>query len=405
MLYTYSFLDDFVVLYPVYTLLFSDTGLSIWQISSLFVLWSVAGMLMELPAGALADATSRRALLALGPLLTAVAFGLWVGFPNYWIFLLGFLLWGLKGAMTSGALEALVYEDLQRLDATPAYATLMGRAKVAAVLAAMAASAVAAPALTAGGYTAVGVASVAACLLASLTATLFPEHRIRGDTDTDDEPGWAATLTAGLTEARRTPRVRSAVILVAVVAAIWGALDEYTPLLLSSTGISDVTVSLLMVLIWAGAGVGGLLAGRAARLGSPALGTLIFCGAALLAVGALMRHPAGALAIAAAFGIFQLTTIVTDARLQDSITGPARATVTSMAGMATDALTLAVYGSYAALAGFGGHSGAFALLTLPYLVMSLWLWTIRPLTSTAVEDAASSSHPDDEEEDHAPGSE
>ena len=62
-LYGYSFLDEFVLLYPVYTLLFSDTGLSVWQISSLFVLWSVTGVVLEVPSGAWADAVSRRMLL------------------------------------------------------------------------------------------------------------------------------------------------------------------------------------------------------------------------------------------------------------------------------------------------------------------------------------------------------
>ena len=44
----------------------------------------------------------------IGPLLTAVVFGLWVGCPSYWVFALGFLLCGLKSALTSGALEATV---------------------------------------------------------------------------------------------------------------------------------------------------------------------------------------------------------------------------------------------------------------------------------------------------------
>ena len=107
-----------MLLYPVYTLLFSDTGLSVWQISSLFVIWSVSSLVLEVPSGAWADATSRRRLLILGPLLTAVAFALWVAAPAYWVFALGFVLWGLKSALTSGALEALVYEELQRVEAT-----------------------------------------------------------------------------------------------------------------------------------------------------------------------------------------------------------------------------------------------------------------------------------------------
>ena len=162
-------------------------------------------------------------------------------------------------------------------------------------------------------------------------------------------------------------------ILVAVVASVWGALDEYTPLLIASGGVSAAHVSLLMVVIWAGASAGGLAAGRAARWGSTTLAVLICSGAMLMAAGALSGHPLGVVAIAAAFGIFQCVTVVADARLQDSITGPARATVTSLAGMSTDVVTLAVYGSYAALVDLGGHGVAFALLTLPYLAIAFWL--------------------------------
>ena len=362
-----------MLLYPVYTLLFSDTGLSVWQISSLFVIWSVSSLVFEVPSGAWADATSRRRLLVIGPLLTAVAFALWVAAPGFWVFALGFLLWGLKSALTSGALEALVYEELQRVDATDRYATMMGRGHVAGVLAAMCSGAVAAPVIAAGGFLAVGAASVAASLVASLIAMLFPENRIRPPDV--PERGWAATLAAGLAEARRSRTVRAAVILVAVVASVWGALDEYTPLLIESGGVSATDVALLMVVIWAGASAGGLLAGRAARLSSTALAGLLCCGAVLIAAGALSRHPLGVVALAAAFGVFQLATVVVDTRLQETISGPARATVTSLAGMSTDVATLAIYGSYAALTDVAGHGGAFVVLMLPYLLVAVTLAT------------------------------
>ncbi|WP_102145057.1 MFS transporter [Mycobacterium hubeiense] len=369
-LYAYLFLDDFVLLYPVYTLLFSDTGLSVWQISSLLVTWSVSSLAFEVPSGAWADATSRRRLLIGGPLLTAVAFALWVGSPGYCMFALGFLLWGLKGALTSGALEALVYDELAVLGATDRYATLMGRGNVAGVLAAMFAGAAAAPALVAGGFVAVGAASVAVSVLAAGVAMLFPENKIG-----HAEPGlsWADAVSAGVAEARRSRTVLAAVVLVAVIASVWGALDEYTPLLIDSTGVSAAEVALLMVVVWAGAAAGGLLAGPAGRLGDSGLSLLVVCGAVLMSVGALAGHPAGVVALAVAFGVFQLATVVADARLQHSISGSARATVTSLAGMTTDVATLMVCGSYAALADAGGHSGAFAVLTLPYLAVAAWL--------------------------------
>jgi hypothetical protein len=110
------------------------------------------------------------------------------------MFAVGFLPWGLKSALTSGALEALVYEELQRVDGTERYPTLMGRGQVAGVLAAMCSGAVAAPVIAASGFTAAGAASVAVCLLASLVAMLFPEHRIRPTRD-DTERRWAGTNT------------------------------------------------------------------------------------------------------------------------------------------------------------------------------------------------------------------
>ena len=149
----------------MYTLLFSDAGLAVWQISSLFVIWSLSSMVFEVPSGAWADASSRRRLLVVGPLLTAVAFALWVAYPSFWVFALGFLLWGLKSALTSGALEALVYDELQRIDATEKYPTVMGRGQSAGVLAAMCSGIVAAPVFAAGGFGAVGAGSVAISLL------------------------------------------------------------------------------------------------------------------------------------------------------------------------------------------------------------------------------------------------
>lgn len=185
-----------MLLYPVYALLFSDTGLSVWQISSLFVIWSVSSLAFEVPSGAWADATSRRRLLIIGPLLTAVAFAMWVGSPGYWVFALGFLLWGLKGALTSGALEALVYDELAALGAADRYATLMGRGSVAGVAAAVSAGAVAAPVLVAGGFVAVGAASVAVSVLAAAVAMLFPENRIRRRLPTTSPAGRPRWLPA-----------------------------------------------------------------------------------------------------------------------------------------------------------------------------------------------------------------
>ncbi|KOG32298.1 MFS transporter [Streptomyces resistomycificus] len=369
-LYGYAFLDEFVLLYPVYALLFSDTGLSLWQISSLFALWSITGVLLEVPSGAWADAVSRRTLLWVGPLLTAAGFALWVTVPSYGAFALGFVLYGVGGALGSGALEALVYDELDRLGAADRYARVMGRARAAGLVAVMAAMGLAGPVFVFGGYPAVGAASVLACVLAAAIATRFPEHRVPGAAGHDS---WTASLRAGLTEARRDGSVRGALLLVPAVAAVWGALDEYTPLLIRDTGVADQTVPYLLLVVWALVSVAGLLAGAAERLGTTGLAAVLAGGALALAVGAAARTPAGIALVGLAFGCFQLAEVLADVRLQHRIDDTSRATLTSVASLGTELATIAVFGVYVVIGTSAAHSTVFAALAVPYLLTALVL--------------------------------
>ncbi|MFI5799913.1 MFS transporter [Streptomyces sp. NPDC051677] len=367
-LYAYAFLDEFVLLYPVYVLLMADSGLSVGQISSLFVLWSLTGVLLEVPSGAWADAVSRRLLLWLGPLLGGAGFALWVLFPSYWAFAAGFVLWGARGALGSGALEALVYEELDRVGAGDGYARVMGRAHAVGQVAVMAAMGLAGPVFALGGYPAVGAASVLACLLCAATATRFPEHRTP-DAESDD--GLAATLRAGLADVRGDRAVLGALLLVPAVTAVWSALDEYTSLLVRETGVPAAAVPYLLVVIWAGVTAGSLLSGRAERLDGNGLAALLAGAALALAAGALTGKPAGIVLVALAFGGFQLATVLADVRLQQRIEGAGRATVTSVAGLGTELLTIGVYGAYGALGSAFSHGAVFALCAVPYLVTAL----------------------------------
>ncbi|MFF0234124.1 MFS transporter [Micromonospora sp. NPDC005254] len=413
-LYGYAFLSDLVLLYPLYVVLFADTGLSVGQISSLFVIWSAAGILFEVPSGAWADAVSRRLLLRLAPLVTAAGYALWVLIPSYPAFAVGFLLWGAGGALVSGALEALVWTELDRLGAAGRYARVLGRARTAGVLGVVVTGVLAGPVLAIGGYPAVGAASVLACLLAAAVAARFPEHRpppgaspsrpvhdppppaydpavavppvaaLRGDQapesatpDDDGDLTWWDTLRAGVTQVRSRPPVRAAVLLVAVVAADWGALDEYTPLLAVDTGVGAQAVPLLLLLLWAGVTVGGLLAPAGERLGHRGYAVLLGLVAVALAGGALVRHPAGFVLLAVAFGAAQLATVLADARLQARITGTSRATVTSLAGMATDLLIIGTYAGYGLVATAAGNAVAFAAAAGAYLVVALALLARR----------------------------
>jgi MFS transporter len=297
------------------------------------VIWSVVSFAFEVPSGALADAWSRRGLYAIGETLTAAGYALWLIWPAYPGFALGFVLWGLGGALSSGSLEALVYDQVG-----DAYAKVMGRAGTAGILAMTAATLLAAPAFAAGGYRLVGIISVATVTLGGLLALRLPDQRGTGG-EADDDSGYLTLLRAGLREAVRNRRM---ILAVAVAALLPGfsALDEYLPLLARDKGAPTVAVPLLFALTALAMAAGSALAGRYAAPVSAAA-------ALLLAAGALIPNVTGMVVIAAAFGLLQFAMLRAETRLQDEITGPARSTVLSVSGFTAEVFAVVLYAWFA----------------------------------------------------------
>lgn len=378
-MYAYAFLGDFVLLYPVYALLFADAGLSTAEISSLFAIWSMTGFTLEIPSGVWADATSRRRLVTLAPLLSGAGFALWVIAPSYPAFAAGFVLWGAQGALQSGALEALVYEELDRVGATARYPHVIGRAAAIGTAASALAIGAAAPVFAAGGFGAVGAASALACVACAVVGATFPEHRARPVRDGDGAlAAYARVLRDGAAEVRTARAVRVALLFVPAVSAIWGALDEYVPLLAAEAGARNEDVPLLFLAVYAGVAAGGVLGGPAARLSRRGLAALLAAAAAALGVGAATATLPGFALIALAFCGFQAATIVADARLQAAIAGAARSTVTSLAGFLTEVMVVAVFATYAAGASVASHATLFACFAAVYVVVAAAIARPRP---------------------------
>lgn len=406
-LYAYALFEEFVLLYPLYALLFTETGLSVAQISSLFVLWSLTSVFLALPAGAWADIVPRRYLLAAAPLLAGAGFALWLLFPAYWVFALGFVLWGAGGALSSGAFEALVYTELSHRGSAHKYARVMGVTRALGVASVGTATLLAVPVMAHGGYAAIGLASVAACVLCALAGLALPENRSRrsrgsrapssatdpaASTESEGEPdlGYLETMRVGLTEARSSRTVRHAIVLVVVVTVFWEILEEYVPLLAASAGVATENVPLVVLTVWVCVTVGGLLAGPASRLSPRTLGVLLALAAAAIGTGALLGNPVGWVLLGCGFGVCQMMNVVTDARLQDSITGSSRATVTSLAGVGTDALGVVSYLLYAGVFLAFGHGLAFVLFAVPYLLAAVLMARgkrARPTTRPTTPDA------------------
>jgi Major Facilitator Superfamily len=334
------------------------------------------------PSGALADTWSRRHLYAIGAALTGLGYAVWIIWPAYPGFALGFVLWGIGGAFASGTLEALVYDallasgdrsargefragddrpagcDVPAGDPPPAdgvasaagraYARVMGRAGTAGILAMLAATLLATPAYAVGGYRLVGVASVAVVTLGGLLALRLPaptDGTPEPVTESDENRYWA-TLRDGLRESVRSRRVAWAVVIAALVPG-FTALDEYLPLLSRDKGAPTTVVPLLYALTAFAMTAGSALAGRFPALSGRRLAALLAAAAALLAAGAVVRSILGMVAVSASFGVLQFAMVLSETRLQEAVTGRARTTVLSVSGFLSEAFAVALYALFA----------------------------------------------------------
>ncbi|WSY28239.1 MFS transporter [Kribbella sp. NBC_00889] len=361
-------------MYPLYQLLFADHGLSAAQISTLFVIWSTTGFVLEVPSGAWADTYSRRKLLVLGALISGLGYAAWITLPSFAGFALGFVLWGTSSALISGTFEAFVYDELVARDRAGRYASLLGRARSASFLANLAATALATPLFALGGYTLAGVFSVLSCLVQAVVALTLPEAppaEAAAD-DGSESTGAAfasylAMLRSGVTEVLTGRTVRRAAGLVAVLMGFM-AFDEYFPLLAREAGASTGAIPLLIAGTVAAQAIGGALAGAAYRLPEATFAIGLGVTAVLIAWGSLSRSAWGFIPIAVGYGVMQLVIVVSEARLQDSITGPARATITSVSGFFSEVFAIAVFAGFALGSLWFSMAILVAALTVPVLL-------------------------------------
>jgi predicted MFS family arabinose efflux permease len=315
-------------------------------------------VLAEVPSGALADRWSRRGALVLAGVLQAAAYALWLAAPGFPGFAAGLVVWGVGGALVSGAFEALLHDGLTAAGAGDQFGRVYGWVNAVDLLVQVPTALMAAALFASGGYAAVGWASIATCLAGSALAASFPEAP-RG-TD-DDDPGWWPTLRAGVGEAAGRPAVRAAVVLVVLLGGV-DAVEEYFPLLARDWGVPEPLTPLAVLGIPVAGAAGAALGGRAASWPPRAVAAALATAGAALVAAALVAVPVGLAAVAAGYALYRLVLVVAETRLQEAITGPARATVTSVAGVGVELAALAVFAGYAV--------GGLVLLAAAVLVLA-----------------------------------
>ncbi|MEM7362841.1 MAG: MFS transporter [Pseudomonadota bacterium] len=321
-------LRELIPIYPLYAIMFTERGISPIELSLLFSAWALIGIITEIPSGALADRLGRKWLIVASGFFKAAAFLSWFFWQDFYGYLIGFLLWGFGSTLKSGAWEALLFETLGTRHQSNQFTAHNGRIKALAQIGVVIGE-LAGGFLIIWGWDTVLLISAAVPVLATLPFIFLVRDIPRPSRDQN----YLAILKAGVIETMTNRTISFLFLSVAFLLVIFGVYDEYAAPVLSEGGFSHAWVAWLFAAIYVAKAIGHVVAGWYTRVQIPTLVTLMGVSGLSLALLPLVSGWWLPTLLAIFFFVFGFASTLLDGKLQDQITGHARATVTSTVGL------------------------------------------------------------------------
>ncbi|MCZ6890480.1 MAG: MFS transporter [Gammaproteobacteria bacterium] len=377
----HGFLRELVLIYPVYAIMMGQNGVSPLDLSLLFAAWSSSVILLEVPSGALADIMSRKRLMIISCLVKGCCFLIWFFLPSFWGYFIGFLVWGFGSTLGSGTRESLVHDTLRDAGQQDKFIKIYGRGAAAQDLGV-------ATALAAGGLLAesgyglsLWLSAIAPWCASLVVLFAIAEPTRSGNLRSPREPSYLQTMRSGIREVRGNRLLVMIIAMFSTIIVVYGVLDEFIgPYLfekgtLSLTAIGLVAASLMIARMFGNAFAHRLpvrsLSGIALFLA--AMSCFIFL--SLPVAGFLTGLPLAAYFAGSAAAEMQLQT-----RLQQSIEGRSRATITSLASAGQETTGVFLYLAVGVSAEFMRWHGSLALIGTLSVTLCLWFtWAARRL--------------------------
>lgn len=338
-IYAYKFFDDLILIYPLYAVMFSSYKMDPWQISILLLVWSTTAFILEIPSGVLADKYSRKNILFIGQMLRAVGFSFWLFIPNFLGFLIGFIFWGIKSALTSGTFQALIYDELKSQNQQNLFANVLGKTKSLSFLAILIASLLSSPAIV-FGYNFVLIISVFASLVSAFFILSIP--KVKKITSTKEKE-YFNLLKLGIKNALGEKLVFKLIIFLSLAFALGGALDEFWTLFASKSGLPNYGLGIFMAVISGAQAIASYVSYKFEKRSLNFFYILFFINGLLLFISGYLFSIVGLAFLIVFSFLFTILQTVIEAKVHHSINSGTRATVASVQGFFIEIGAILVY--------------------------------------------------------------
>jgi len=356
-------LREVIPIYPLYAVMMGLDGISAFDLSVLFSIWALTGIVTEIPSGAWADTYSRKKLIVAGGFIKGSAFLTWYYWPDFYGYALGFIIWGIGSSIRSGAWEALLYDQLKRWNLESRFTRHYGRIKALATLGAMSGE-ILGGFLIIYGFDTVLLISALVPVLASIPFIMLVQDI---PSKVDKKDSYTATLVAGVRETISNRSILYILLTFSFLIVTWGVIDEYVSPILFEKGFSLSMVAFLAAPIFLAQALGEA---TAARFHFLSLDQLLICMAAstlFLVAATFVTGYWLPTTIAVFFFTFGVASTIFSGQLQQEIEGASRATITSTVSLGDGIgaiIWFMVFGALAETSTMAIAAGVFGLLTI-----------------------------------------
>jgi MFS family permease len=373
-IYLFAFFGEFMLIYPFYMLMFEDYGLSPVKISLLLTVWAISVLVLEVPSGALADRFSRKWVIISAQCFKITAFSLWVFFPSFIGFFLGFLFWGIKEALASGTFEALIYDELKESGKEKQYLKVLGRIKGIVFISVVLAALIGSGAIKLG-YRFVLLMSILSIIIATSLILFLPEAK---SYKKEKKLQYREILKKGLFYSVKTPRILPVLLFISCLFGLAGTLEEFWPLFAKEIGIKKQYISLIYGLAYGAMAAGSLLSHYFEKVRRKYIYLLfMFSGFCVLAAG-IFYNTASIVLLLVFFIIYQVCETYFQSLLQGMIPSRVRATISSISSLISATFAMILFMLFGIISraynyryGFLFYAVLVLILSITYLLLPL----------------------------------
>jgi len=345
-------------------------------------------MLFEIPTGILADRWNRRNMLALASILQGVCFAVWFFSHSFIMFALGFFLWGLAGALSSGTEEGLIYDNLKSDGCEEDFTKVYGRAQFYANIGTITGIATAGMMVSFISIEHMALISAVICFGNVVFALQIREKNFYAERVSEAPVSPFSTIREAGAFIKGSKMAMIAILFMVFFASLGGYLDEFDALIIDDFQLNHIWVSAILTVRFIFVALGDILAPVVQKKISSVKQIFLINGLAcvLLIIFAAVWNQYVIVVFGLAFMLMAITEILLVNVLQNEIKEEGRATVMSFYGIGQNIVMIGFSLIYALLAGLFTLQQVYIIIAVYGIIggLGFYLYSVFSIKSFKV---------------------